>query len=59
LNPNYRISSESFSQAGDKYYFTVLVEELDENSQVKLSYRVKLTISIVNEKFMLNSIVVY
>ena len=59
LNPNYRISSESFSQAGDKYYFTVLVEELDESGQVKLSYRVKLTISIVNEKFMLNSIVVY
>ena len=59
LNANYRLSNESFSQIGEQYYYTVLVEELDANQQVILTYRVKLCVSIVNEQFMLNSIVVY
>lgn len=59
INPNYRLSNERFYQQGDKYYFVVLIEELDVNKEVVLSYRTKLCISIVNEEFMLNSIVVY
>ena len=58
LNPNYRLSNDGFSQIGDKYYYVVLVEELDVNQQVVLSYKVKLCVSIVNEEFMLNSIVI-
>lgn len=59
LNENYKLSNESFVQIGDKYYFTVLVEEMDATKNVVLSYRVKLCISIVNDKFVLNSIIVY
>ena len=59
LNPNYRLSNEKFYQQGDNYYFVVLVEELNENKEVLLSYRVKLCVSIVNDEFMLNSIVIY
>lgn len=59
LNPNYRLSNEKFYQQGDNYYFVVFVEELNENKEVLLSYRVKLCVSIVNDEFMLNSIVIY
>lgn len=59
LNENYKLSNESFVQIGDKYYFTVLIEEMDATKNVVLSYRVKLCISIVNDEFMLNSIIVY
>ena len=55
----YKLSNESFVQIGDKYYFTVLIEEMDATKNVVLSYRVKLCISIVNDAFILNSIIVY
>lgn len=58
LNENYKLSNESFVQIDDKYYFTVLVEEMDATKQVTLSYRVKLCISIINDKFVLNSVTV-
>lgn len=56
---NYQVTTESFTQKGDKYYYTLVVNELDENEKVSLTYRIKLIFSIVNNKYVINSVVVY
>lgn len=58
IKTNYDIKVESFVQDNDTYYFTVLVNELDVNNQVVLSYKVRLNLSKVNDRYILNEIVV-
>lgn len=55
---NYALSAESFVQNGNKYTFTVLVKELDEEEQVTLSYKINLELNKINEKYVINSIIV-
>ena len=38
---------------------TIKIVVLDENENVSLTYRIKLTFSIVNNKYVINSVVVY
>ena len=55
---NYALSAESFVQNGNKYTFTVLVKELDEEEQVTLSYKINSELNKINEKYVINSIIV-
>ena len=56
---HYNFTKESFIKNEDKYYLTVLIEELDEADNVSVSYRCKFELSKNNEKYMINSMITY
>jgi hypothetical protein len=58
VKTNYNLTAESFIQEKNNYYFTVLVNEVDVNNQVALNYKIRLGLSKINDKYILNEIVV-
>ncbi len=56
---NYQLVSESFIEKDNKYYFVTVINELDENNQVILSYKMKFDLEIINNKYVLSSVIFY
>jgi hypothetical protein len=46
---NYELVAQSYVQSGDKYYFTVLVKELNDDEEVESSYNVKFELNSTNQ----------
>lgn len=58
VKTNYDIKVESFIQDDNDYCFTVLVNELDVNSQVVLNYKIRLNLNKINDKYIVDEIIV-
>jgi hypothetical protein len=58
MKSNFKIVPDSFIKKENNYYYTVIVNELDENDVINLTYKVTLNLSKLNDKYVIDSIIV-